>query len=718
MHHSERLRIALVYPPFAPNRFPSLGLASLSAGLKGLGFECRTFHWNLQVIRQLPGTHVHQQWWSYEQLSKLAAFPLSEWIFTDQVYSDFRPDEAVLQALLRGAQSKSFTWAVARRFLGEMQAVNKRLPKSRRFSTRFDMRPRELLFGLKERAGELVERMADQLSDFEIVGINTSFLQNLPALALARRVKARWPEKTVVLGGANCEGEMGEALLEHFPFLDYVFAGEVDFSFPDFVRRLSRKEPVDQVPGIIYRDASGRRRTGPAAMPLQDMDSLPVPDFDDYVAEREALGISSIRKLFLALESSRGCWWGAKQHCTFCGLNANGMAYRQKSQERFQWELEQVVRKYGTRFIAMTDNILSMKYFKEFMDWSRERQLEVDLFYEIKSNLDREQVTKLAQARVSMVQPGIESFSSDVLTLMRKGVTGIQNVAFLKYATENGMRITYSILFGFPGEDPREYQRMAREVRKLVHLEPPLSVGPISYHRFSPYQANPADYGLELRPSPRYRVLYPFREDEVARIAYRFERTDTPRFTYAHPIQRRVVGWRRDHTRRSSAERMEYALSWTDVDHDILIRDRRIGFPRRDYRLRNGAVRVFHELDSPTALKTVIRRLANGRESGPDGANGSGALGAGVPGSAGNGVNHSPSGFWHRKSRPLTALWNSRPAKVKIISFEEEAFTREPEACLAPMVDAGLLWVEDGRYLALPVRDDPNRRRLSVDDFI
>jgi hypothetical protein len=163
---------------------------------------------------------------------------------------------------------------------------------------------------------------------------------------------------------------------------------------------------------------------------------------------------------------------------------------------------------------------------------------------------------------------------------------------------------------------------------------------------------------------------------------------------------------------------MQYALSWTRVDDDILIRDRRIGFPRRDYRLRNGAVRVFHELDSPAALKSVIRRLGNGTPSGKEGPNGPGALDTPQPGSSGNGVNHSRSGFWSRKSRTLAALWNSRPAKVEIISFEVEAFTRDPEACLAPMVDAGLVWVEDGRYLALPVREDPNRRRLSVEDFI
>jgi radical SAM superfamily enzyme YgiQ (UPF0313 family) len=31
------------------------------------------------------------------------------------------------------------------------------------------------------------------------------------------------------------------------------------------------------------------------------------------------------------METARGCWWGAKHHCTFCGLNQNDMAFRAKS---------------------------------------------------------------------------------------------------------------------------------------------------------------------------------------------------------------------------------------------------------------------------------------------------------------------------------------------------------------------------------------------------
>ena len=44
----------------------------------------------------------------------------------------------------------------------------------------------------------------------------------------------------------------------------------------------------------------------------------------------------------LLFETSRGCWWGAKSHCTFCGLNGETMAFRSKSPRRALDELEQL----------------------------------------------------------------------------------------------------------------------------------------------------------------------------------------------------------------------------------------------------------------------------------------------------------------------------------------------------------------------------------------
>ena len=40
------------------------------------------------------------------------------------------------------------------------------------------------------------------------------------------------------MGGANCEGEMGEQTLESFPWVDCIVSGEADALFPDLCRDL------------------------------------------------------------------------------------------------------------------------------------------------------------------------------------------------------------------------------------------------------------------------------------------------------------------------------------------------------------------------------------------------------------------------------------------------------------------------------------------------
>src|SRR5689334_21736757 len=84
-----------------------------------------------------------------------------------------------------------------------------------------------------------------------------------------------------------------------------------------------------------------------------------------------------------------------------------------------------------------------------------------ELVYETKSNLRKDEVELLAAAGVSELQPGIESFSTPVLERMGKGATRLLNVQVLKWCAELGVKVSWNLLYGFPGEDPREYEAMA-----------------------------------------------------------------------------------------------------------------------------------------------------------------------------------------------------------------------------------------------------------------
>ncbi len=614
--------MALVQPPFGSGILPGLGLALLKGELVARGVDCRVFYWDLDLLEELPGRTPRERFQAFSELTSRPWFPFNEWAFARALHDDRLDHRA--PALVE--RLRSFA---RRRRNGRALA--------------------EHLLALRDRADAVIDRCADGLVDYDVVGIGTTFLQNTAALALARRVKQRWPDKTVVLGGANCDGGMGAALLEHFPFLDNVFSGEVDFAFPAFVQARAAGRSTEAIPGLVSRGADGRVGGTPAP-PLGDLDALAIPDYADYVEAFHRHGLDSFLRLTLSLESSRGCWWGERHHCTFCGLNAGGMAFRRKHPERFEAEVDEVVRRYGVRYLYMADNILAVDYFGSVLERMKPR--EVEFFYEIKSNVTRRQVASLAAGHVSYVKPGIEHFSSAILARMRKGVTGIQNVALLRLAREHGVLVDYAVLVGFPGEEVDEYDRLAKEIPKLTHLRPPVALTPVEFHRFSPYHQVPAQFGLALRPWSEYAEIYPLPEDEIARVAYVFETSQGVPAGHAHlrALLEQLRRWLALYTESRCT------LTWHAEGADTIVDDTRPGFGPRRYRLSGFAPEVLRLLDEPKPLVALSRA----------------ACAAG--------------------SLPAPAA-AAAPGETSI-AFDAAQFAADPDRCLAPLREAGLIFEE------------------------
>ena len=439
-----------------------------------------------------------------------------------------------------------------------------------------------------------------------LVGFTTVFQQHVASLALARRLKARAPNVTIVFGGSNCEGVMGAETVRQFPFVDAAVSGEGDLIFPEIVQRVLKGSPLAGLDGVKTR-ATVRREflfgSFDNAPPVRDMNALPYPDFDDFFDEFNATGFKSTWQPRLFFETSRGCWWGEKRHCTFCGLNGQTMEFRSKSGARALEELTFIVERHPGCDIQVVDNILDMRYFNDFLPALAASDLEVELFYETKANLKKEQVRALRDAGVTSIQPGIESFSDNVLTLMRKGVTTLQNIQLLKWCTELGVRPYWNVLWGFPGEPPEDYERMAAIVPLLTHLVPPIGFGGLRLDRFSPNFFDAAKLGFtNVRPLPAYHHVYPLTAPAVANLAYHFG------FDYAR--EQRVhdyIGPLLTELRAWKSLKGESTLFHADVDGKLAICDTRPA--------ARAAVAVLDDLERFLYLQcdsiADVRRLAD-----------------------------------------------------------------------------------------------------------
>jgi ribosomal peptide maturation radical SAM protein 1 len=554
-------RVALISMPFAAVDYPSLALGLFKSRLDAEGISNRTFYLNIDFARMVGfGPYT-------ELVTRPPAYFAAEQIFASAAFGAALPGDAeyYAKAGLGADQCR------------QLQAVKSRVE----------------VF--------LSEAMAQvPWHDFDIVGFTSLFEQNLASLALARRIKAAHPDKIVVVGGPNFEGIMGRTFHRLLPFIDYVCSGEADDTFPELIKRLSFGHPLGDLPGIVYRDNGMTRATPPAPM-VTRMDALPLPDFSDYFAQIQAIDLPAGADPCVLIETSRGCWWGEKNHCTFCGLNAQTMTYRAKTATRAVDEIARMRERYDIRFVRVVDNILSTSFFDDFLPMLADRQLGVTIFFEVKANLRKQQIRILRDAGVTIVQAGIESLATPVLKLMRKGSNALMNVQTLKWCKEFGVSCDWNLIYGFPGEGPEDFAQQVAFARVMSHLDPPTGCGPIRLDRFSPNYDHAAELGFKnVRAMDWYRFVYPFSPRELNRVAYYFD------FDYVKSID--DGGHLPDlHAAVSHWKRRTDRLYAVQDGNDAIICDSRLGAVRSHVRL-NGLERlVFEAADAITTPNRLLQ---------------------------------------------------------------------------------------------------------------
>jgi ribosomal peptide maturation radical SAM protein 1 len=473
----------IIVPPFAGLDRPSLAAHVLQACAAEAGIRVNVLYANL-----LLGAHIGEL--KYQAVCYAATGALlGERLFARVAYdvASFGNDTSYFSYFEASSEEKADSEVEIN--LDELQALEPELPQ-----------------WIDTIATAIVTR------GYKVIGCTSTFEQTAASVALLNRIKQLRPEIVTIIGGANCDGEMAEGILSLGAQIDYVFAGESEVSFVTFMRRvLSSDLPSEQ---II------------AGEPCTDLDALPTTDFSEYY-EQFALAIpesllSQGSLILLPYESSRGCWWGEKHHCTFCGLNAQTMKHREKSPDRVIAELQCLLEKHPNKKVCVVDNIMPHSYFRTLLPRLPAEVPGLLAFYEEKSNLSLEDVVNLKSAGVCEIQPGIEALSTSLLRRMDKGVTARQNIALMRYARAVGLNLAWNLLYAFPGDHADDYEQTLTLIPLLRHLNPPSGLSFLSIDRFSPYFDFPERYGItSVRPMKSYFSVLPPHAN-IEKLAYHF----------------------------------------------------------------------------------------------------------------------------------------------------------------------------------------------------
>jgi ribosomal peptide maturation radical SAM protein 1 len=567
------VRITMVNMPWQTVSWPSLAMSALDSVLVELGHAVTQLYENLRFAEfcldpeagLMPGDYFTVSDEGFEH-------GVGEWVFTSALY---RPG-----------------WRESR---------------VRRFLAERDYRGIDRAVTLHHRAPLFVHEAADRVLDTrpDLVGLTTTFEQNVASLALARELKRRRAGLPIMLGGANCDGDMGAALHRNFSDIDFVVRGEGERPLRELLGALTTSGAFVDVPSLCWRDPAGRSVANPYTPTMTPGPALPTANVRPYFEQIDQSPARPwIPEVFLRVETSRGCWWGERRQCTFCGLNGDTIAYRAKPADRAWKEITDAVTEFGVLDITLTDNILDPAYIETLLPRLAASGWDLRIFYEVKSNLRPAELAVLADAGVTVVQPGIESLASGPLSLMDKGTTGAAQVRALRLFREHGIFPGWNYIYGFPGEDwARDYQPVVDQMPALVHLPPPGKVGRLTLDRFSPLFNRP-ELGIDdvRRPVAWYDLVYDLPAAELADLAYLFDYRARGIDDAAGAVLAGAVdAWREAYPRSS--------LSVRAVGSAVHVSDRRPGWPGRDHVLRGSAAAAYLTLARHLSVPALVAAL-------------------------------------------------------------------------------------------------------------
>lgn len=481
----DRSKIALVSMPWMSTSFPSIQLAVLAKALGNHGLDCDRFELFLDFAARI-GPRAYSVVSGSDSLCGESVFARCYWgeesVSTPQSLGSFvsvENAEAFWDAI----------YLVANNYLDD-----------------------------------LVEQI--EWDRYDIIGFSLTIAQTTASMALAKRIKEKFPGKTIVVGGTSCAGPMGVALLRACPEFDYAVSVEGEEILPRLVDAIRtggvELAAFSGVSARVSRETNLPLHSKPNGTLRQP--SMRGIDFDPFFQRLSALGLHDKINVWLPIETSRGCWFGEKSQCKFCGLHEI-MKYRTPDRdEDLVSILTGLQKKYGIDRFFSVDLIMPQQFYNGVLETIAKEGKSWNFFYEIKANVTMNQVQMLASAGVKWIQPGIESLSRRSLQLMSKGSEPYHNIQVLKWCKDLAIRVSWNIIYGLPGEVDEDVFETIRKAKMLFHLEPPSGAGRFQLHRFSPYFDMSKEYGISrVRPRAQATEVIPVADDVLFDMSYQFE---------------------------------------------------------------------------------------------------------------------------------------------------------------------------------------------------
>lgn len=289
----------------------------------------------------------------------------------------------------------------------------------------------------------------------DLVGISTITATAPSAYAIGDAFRARGVP--VVFGGPHVTFMPDEALAHG----DFCIAGEGETSLPLLVEALDGRRGLADVPGLIWRE-NGVIRRNAVAEPVEDLDSLPFPDFSLLaMGGRARMGGPGPGRATVPVQTSRGCPFD----CSFCSVTGMfGRRYRYRSTANVIAELRRYDPKQRIIFFYDDNFTANRARAKELLREMIRLELGFQWSTQVRADVanDPELLDLMARAGCSALYIGFESVDPQALKEMKKSQT-VDDIRWaVRQIRKARIHIHGMFVFGFDSDTPAKARATVR----------------------------------------------------------------------------------------------------------------------------------------------------------------------------------------------------------------------------------------------------------------
>lgn len=291
----------------------------------------------------------------------------------------------------------------------------------------------------------------------DVVGISSSTQHARVSQLISSNLKKEGFKGSIIWGGWHISALPIETMKE-CPSIDAGVIGEGEKVFPLLIEYLREGSNVEGVKGVIWREGDNVKYDSLLPTRIEDVDSLPFPDFAHFKLSKYIPYYTRGKILPLPVLTSRGCPY----HCIFC-FKTMGEKVRFRSVESVIEEVERDLQVYGANQIVFLDENFTLnrkrtlllcesilkKGLHKRMKWVCETR--VDL-------VDKEVLKMMKRAGCMLVAYGVESGSERILKEIKKEITLSQVKETVKLTKEVGLRVDLNFMIGLPNETRKDIE--------------------------------------------------------------------------------------------------------------------------------------------------------------------------------------------------------------------------------------------------------------------